>query len=88
MSEKADTSTTTPEDLKIRIVLEPKDFKDFRSFEKAIHRQLGNDRDHLIHVGTDSVAIVFQYPEKMKAALYPFNELETTEIFTLSHKKK
>jgi len=60
--------------LKLQFV--PKDFENFRAFEKAVNRQLGNKA----YVGTDSLCLYFDYPPELKAMLRPFPPKEQLEF--------
>lgn len=62
--------------MKLKLQFMQEDFADFKSFESAIKRQLGDD----VHVGTDSLALYFRYPPAMVNMLRPYPEQFSFEI--------
>lgn len=60
----------------MRLSLKPKDFKDFKSFERAVKAQLG-DRTC---VGADSLVLFVEYPPELKAMLRPYPAKEQYEF--------
>lgn len=62
--------------MKINLKFEEKDFENFRAFEKAIQKQLGNN----IYVGTESLCLYFDYPKKLQAMIRPNPEEKQFEF--------
>jgi len=56
----------------MQITFTQNDFKDFRSFEKAMIRHFGP----LTYVGTDSAVVHISYSKELKAMLRPYPEPE------------
>lgn len=54
--------------MKLQLKFNESDFKSLRDFEKAVKRQLDNN----VYVGTDSLAVFFEYPKELVAMLRPF----------------
>lgn len=52
----------------IKLKFNEKDFENFKSFEKSVKRQLGQNT----YVGTDSLCVYFDYPPSLSAMLRPF----------------
>ena len=65
----------------MNLSFKPKDFKDFKSFERAVKAQMGERT----YVGTDSMIIYVEYPAELKAMIRPFPAQEQYEFsFTVS----
>jgi hypothetical protein len=62
--------------MKLNLKFEEKDFDNFRSFEKAVKRQLGTN----VYVGSDSLCFYFDYPVELKAMLKPLPLKEQYEF--------
>ena len=68
--------------MELLLKFELKDFENFKSFEKAVKKQLGNN----VFVGTDSMAVYFDYSPQLKAMLRPYPETKQLEfVLTASH---
>jgi hypothetical protein len=73
--------------MKLQLKFEESDFENFRSFEKAVRRQLGKN----VYVGTDSLCFYFDYPKELAAQLRPFcsnNQVEFELESSLPDEKK
>ncbi len=68
--------------MKLNLQFTEADFKDMKSFEKALVRQLGSN----LYVGTDSCCVYFDYPKELKAMLRPFPEKKHLEFVLESSK--
>ena len=64
----------------INLKFNPEDFNSFKSFEKAVQKQLGNN----IYVGTDSLCLYFDYPKELAAQLRPFAANKQLEFELIS----
>ena len=53
--------------MKLNLKFTPDDFRDFKSFEKSIQKQLGNT----VYVGADSLTFWFRYPKELSEKLRP-----------------
>lgn len=62
--------------MKIKLELTESDFKDFRSFEKALKKRFGENT----YVGTDSLVFSVEYPKELKAMLRPYPETPTYQF--------
>jgi hypothetical protein len=61
----------------VKLTLTPNDFKDFRSFERAMKKAFGE----LTYVGTDSMVIHVDYPKELKAMLRPYGAEKQADVF-------
>ena len=52
--------------MKLLVEVEQKDFATFRKFQDPLNRQLGN-----VYVGTNSMAVYFDFPPELVALLRP-----------------
>lgn len=62
----------------MKLKFEESDFDSFKSFEKAVKKQLG----HQVYVGTDSLCWYFPYTKELAARLRPYPNNKQLE-FTL-----
>jgi len=62
--------------MKVHLTFEKSDFADFRTFEKAVKRQL----DSNVYVGTNSLCLYFDYPKELCEMLRPFPPSEQLEF--------
>ncbi|MDO8611091.1 MAG: hypothetical protein Q7R95_11250 [bacterium] len=62
--------------MNIRLKFEDKDFDNFRSFERAVKKQLGANTCVL----TDCLCFYFEYPKELRAMLRPFPEKKQLEF--------
>jgi hypothetical protein len=60
----------------MKLSFQPKDFKDMRSFEAAVKRQLGPNT----YVGTDSMTVFVEFSPELKVMLRPFPAKEQFEF--------
>lgn len=54
--------------MKINLTFTEADFKDMRTFEKSVKKQIGNN----VYVGTNSLCLFFDYPQPLVNMLRPF----------------
>ncbi len=66
----------------INLKFVPGDFDNFRSFEKAVIKQLGNTA----YVGTENVCLYFEYPKELKELLRPFPKFNQLEFKLVSER--
>ena len=62
--------------MKLTLKFNKEDFDSFKSFEKAVYKQVGNN----VYLGTDSMCVYFDYPKELKAMLRPYPEKEQLEF--------
>jgi hypothetical protein len=53
--------------MELHLKFQPEDFNSFKTFEKAVQKQLGNN----IYVGTNSLCLYFDYPTPLVSMLRP-----------------
>jgi hypothetical protein len=68
--------------MQVTLQFTEQDFKDLKSFEKAVQKQLGSN----VYVGTDSLCLYFDYPKELKSMLRPFPDKQQLQ-FTLNSSK-
>jgi hypothetical protein len=53
--------------MKLTLTFQSKDFDSFKSFEKSVAKQLGNN----VYVGANSLCLYFDYPPELVTELRP-----------------
>ncbi len=62
--------------MKIHLKFNDADFESFRSFEKSVKKQLGNN----VYVGTNSLGLYFDYPKELADMLRPYPPTKQLEF--------
>ncbi len=62
--------------MKLHLSFEESDFKDLRSFDRAVKRQVGKN----CYVGTDSLCLYFAFPKELAAMLRPYPPTKQLEF--------
>jgi hypothetical protein len=62
--------------MKLELKFKETDFDSFRSFEKAVKKQLGDK----IYVGTNSLCLYFDYPKELVEMLRPYPPTKQLEF--------
>lgn len=62
--------------MKVELKFKETDFENFRTFEKSVKKQLGNN----VYVGTNSLCLYFDYPTSLVDMLRPYPQTKQLEF--------